>query len=157
TVSLRVGFLSARLTDDGWSATRAPLYWPREGVLDSTADPVSVLSDLDDGDVPQDFPAIEEGPMVALPEEAVPVAFTYNSRPILPLKPAATWSAGRTALRQGNVDVHAPGGTVLSGTPLAPQTEVVLQLDEPLSDSVGVSELDVDLRFVSDDVVLGHQ
>lgn len=160
TVGLvRAGFVAVRLEgDDGVSATREPLYWPVAGELQDVGQPVTTLAAIDDGITPLDFPPVPDGPMALRPAGNEPAAFVFDSRPILALDVATSSALGKTGLDAVDVTVAADGWTVLSGVPLRPGEEVLLQRDEPLGDTVGVSVVDVDLRFSAvDGTPLGHQ
>jgi hypothetical protein len=153
-VSVRAGFLTAWLEGDGGAtATRAPVYWPVDRVVATEDDPVAALDALDDGEVALDFPSVpSDDPLALRPSGAEPTAFTADSRPILTLSPAAD-----AALALVDLTVEADGWSVLDGNPLRADRPVVLQLDAPLGDTVGVSDLDVDLTLRGGDRELGHQ
>jgi hypothetical protein len=161
--AVRVGMREARLDDDGGvSATREPLYWPVERELQSLGEPVAGLSSIDDGEIPLDF----EAPVVPLqsatrPDRAEPAAYVFDSRPLLALTVGEQGALGSSGLDEDEdeveIELAVDGWTVLSGNPLRPGTEVVLQLDEPLGETVGVSALELQLRFELSGAPLGEQ
>jgi hypothetical protein len=96
--------------------------------------------------------------MALRPDQGEPVAFVYDARPILTLQVAqAAGDGGSTGLDQLDVAVTAEGWTVLQGSPLAPGGVVVLQADEPLGDTVGVTTVDLALTFAVGGAPLGDQ
>ncbi|MEZ4241282.1 MAG: hypothetical protein R3F59_35020, partial [Myxococcota bacterium] len=116
------------------------------------------LDAIDDGAAPLDFAAIRPGPMATPPAEGEPAAFVYDARPILTLAVGEhAGDGGATGLDAVDVGLEVDGWTVLQGVPLAPGGAVVLQRDEPLGDTVGVSALSLSLRFTVDGAPLGVQ
>jgi hypothetical protein len=153
TALVRTGFVTAWLDGDGGlTAAREPIYWPGGQELADGSEPVSTLTALDDGAFALDFAAVPEGILPVRPLGAEPAAFRFDSRPILTLDPPLG-----TGLDGVDTAVSVEGWAVLSGVPVRPGTPVVLQRDEPLSDTVGVSQLDLALTFSAGDQVLGEQ
>jgi hypothetical protein len=156
---VRAGFVAAWLEgDEGVTATREPLFWPVARELQDEGEPIAALDAIDDGAVPLDFPAVAPGPMAVRPDGAEPAAFIYDARPILALQVAdVTGDGGPTGLDATEVAVAVDGWTVLEGSPLVPGAAVVLQRDEPLGDTVGVSELTLELALSAGGDPLGVQ
>ena len=158
--AVRPGFTSVALEGDGGvTALRSPLVWPLDGALQDDADPVTAIEALDDGQAPLTFPRVDLSDNMAFrPSAAEPAAFTADSRPLLVLDPAQGSPAlGQTGLELVDIEVVAEGWTPLTGVPLAVGQPVVLQRDEALGTTIGVSELDVEVSFVVDDVPIGAQ
>lgn len=160
--AVRAGFLSARLEDDdGVSAIREPLYWPVEQELQSEGENIAQLFSIDDGEVPIDFAAPEtESPL--RPSQSAdrwsePAAYVFDARPILSLTVAEDSALGGTGLEDADVELVVDGWTVLVGNPLRPGEEVLMQRDEVLGDTVGISELDLSLSFRAGDREIGAQ
>ena len=159
-VAVRAGAIEARLEGDGGvSAVREPLYWPIERELQSEGEEISKIEAIDDGEQPIDFPsAALSGP--TRPSgltRAEPAAFVFDSRPLLSLTIAEESALGGTGLDDIDVDLSVEGFSVLSGNPLRPGGLVLLQRDEPLGETVGVSSLDLVLSFSALGDPLGEQ
>lgn len=153
TLLVRTGFLAAWLDDDdGVTGQREPLYYPASETLAEGAEPVAVLAALDDGVAPLNFPPVPDGMLQRRPLDAEPAAYRYDSRPILTLDPPEG-----TGLDAGDVTLTVEGWTVLSGVPVRPGVPVVLQRDEPLGDTVGVSALDLALVFSAGGAPIAEQ
>lgn len=156
---VRAGFTAAWLEgDDGLTGTREPLYWPLDGALRDAGDPVATLAAIDDGAVPIDFAPLPDATFAVRPAGNEPVAFVYDSRPILTLQVAeVTGERLPTGLDQARIRAVIDGWTALGGDILAPGASLVFQRDAALGDTVGVTTEDLALGFESDGVVFGTQ
>ena len=140
--------------DGGVSATHVPLYWHVSRTVQGTDVPFTQADSLEGphGDAVQlggpadnldHFP--EGGP--------VPVAFTWDSRPILTLALGDTSLLGSSGLLGAGVRVELDGWTAISGADeLDPTVPVVLQSDQALGAGPGTLDEELVLRFVVDDV-----
>jgi hypothetical protein len=153
TVSVvRAAFDTAWAEDDaGVSAERQLLYWAVSGDLQDASEAFAHLDAVDVDGVAQDLPAITED-LIRAPElETEPLAYTWDSRPILTLAVATQTDLGTTGLDTTPIDVHLDGWTVLSGTPLSDGVPVTLQADAPLGDGPGIFSTDLSLVFSATD------
>lgn len=149
---VRPGFVAAWADDDnGTSALREPLFWGADRVLQDSGLPFASLETLDDADGPHDFPPVAADLLRPPDVESEPLAFTWDSRPMLTLDPGSSSVLGDPALHLVDLQLEVDGWTVLSGLPLAVGVPVVLQADAALRDGVGVVEEDLALRFVASD------
>ena len=138
---VRAGVLAAYAEDDdGVTATRVPLYWHQKRHTQDLDDPFVTVEAIDDASGVVVLPAVGEGLNVPATDAAEPVAYPFDSRPIVSLTLGATSTLGAAHL--GDVPLHLsiPGWTVLGDTPLADGAVVTLQKDEPLGTTLGVSE-----------------
>ena len=149
---VRPGFVEVYAEDDeGLTSTRVPLYYPGDGALQDPAYPLAALDAIDDGATAAPFPPVDDemeaGTAIT---DAQPMAYSADSRPLLTLVVANDFhtALGETGLDDVDVSVEVDGWTVVEGNPLAPGGHVVLMADEPLGDTVGVTEDSLDLRFV---------
>jgi hypothetical protein len=99
----------------------------------AAADLPSVHSSLDEA---------EEGP-------AQPMAFTWDSRPILTLVPGESELFAGSGLDLVDIEISVEGWTVLSGSPLAAGVPIVLQKDSALAMGPGVVEESLQLVFTA--------
>ncbi len=132
--SLHAGFDAAWAEDDGGvDALRVPLYWHVARQLQDPAEPFSVLLDpVAGGDLPPVSDDLRNPPTPG--EGAEPLAWRWDSRPLLSLEPVLLEADGL------EIDVQAPGWTVLDGAPLAEGTPLLLQRDAPIAEGLGVHE-----------------
>jgi len=149
TFVVRAAFTEARLVDDdGATSLRVPLYWAADQELQSEAEPISVLADVDDGVLPLDFPAVDLASLVLRPDAAEPAAYRSGDQPILELVPAEVSPAlGPTAIGEVEVYVEASGWINLSGGGLSADEPVVFMREEGLPSTLGVTAEDVVLTF----------
>ena len=146
---VRCGVITAWAEGDGGvSAQRVPLYAYRQQALQDEGAPFVSLSGLeDDSGVPTEFPAPSDELAIWEHDANQPVAFTWDSRPILTLQLGDETVLGSAGLVGADVHLAVSGWSVLSGDLLDPATPVVLQADEPLSDTLGVWDEYLDLVF----------
>lgn len=149
---VRVGFDAVWAEDDGGAtAERLDLYWHGAKALQDWTAPFSAIDALED----------EEGRALDLPSVTVelasptagaaePVAYTWDSRPVLTLRVGESLSIPALGLDETDVRVKAEGWTVLAGSPLRPGAPVTIQRDAALAEGVGIVEEDVKLTFVVD-------
>lgn len=144
---VRPGFSEARWADDGGAlAHREPLYWRGGQVLQDVAAAVATTTSVDA------FPDVSADIIWAPTDgSGEPVAYRYDSRPILELSVPTATDLGATGLEDAVVEVAVDGWTALDGARLEPGGTVRLQLDGELSDSVGVTETDLLLSFAAVD------
>ncbi len=148
---VRCGAISAWAEGDGGvSATHVPLYWHMSRTVQGDDLPFTQAASLED----------EEGEPVQLPGPgddldffvegaAQPVAFTWDSRPILTLALGDSTVLGSSGLAGAGVRLEVDGWSAISGAEdLEPGTPVVLQADEPLGLGPGVTEETLSLRFL---------
>ena len=149
---VRVGFDAVWAEDDGGAtAERLDLYWHGAKALQDWTAPISTLEGLEDeAGLAADLPSVTvelSGPSEG---SAEPVAYTYDSRPVLTLSVGESTSFPQTGLDTTDVRVKVEGWTVLAGSPLRPGEPVTVQRDAPLAEGVGLIEEDVKLTFVVD-------
>jgi hypothetical protein len=148
---VRAGFSAAYATDDGGATSlRIPLYWHGESRVQEATQAISQLaqSELADG-TPASFPAVSAA--LDVHGEAEPTAWKWDSKPIYAFSVTDVSRYGDTGLAQVDVGLEAEGWTVISGVPIRPGVQVVLQKQEPLSATIGVVEDTIDLRFTAAD------
>ncbi len=147
---VRCGVTSALAEGDGGkTAFRVPLYWYENEYLQDEAQPFVSLEFMEapDGSLAL-FPSPNED-LASLPPGAnQPLAFTWDSRPILTLWLGDDGIFGSSGLPGLGIQVQVPGWTVLSGgTDLDPGVPIVIQADEPVSDALGVIDEDLLIGF----------
>lgn len=155
---VRVGIASVFADgDDGVTAERVPLYWYKSRQLQDAADPVTTIAALDDGAALLSFPAV--GTDLGSADEALaqPVAFPYDSRPILTLLPGTSVAMPASGLDEVEVDVAIDGWEVISGNPMADGVPVVLQKVDALATTPGVVEGELVVRFEAGGKTFGSQ
>jgi hypothetical protein len=136
---VRAGFVEAFAEGDGIISVREPLYFHLSGSLQDDSEPFSRLASIDGPDeTAASFPAVSTD--LGRRAEAEPLAFAYDSRPIVTLVPGESTLLGGNGLENADVNLELDGWTVLSGNPLRVGTPVVLMKDEALSDHVGLIE-----------------
>lgn len=145
--AVRPGFAEARWSDDGGAtAHRELLYWRGDQAVQDAAAPAATTTSV------TAFPDVSAdliwGPTDGSGE---PVAYRYDSRPILELTVPTVTDLGGTGLDDAVVEVAVDGWTALGDARLTPGGTVRLQLDGELSDSLGVTETDLSLTFTAVD------
>ncbi|MFH1469258.1 MAG: hypothetical protein ABIO70_33040 [Pseudomonadota bacterium] len=151
---VRCGVLEAWAEgDEGASATAVPLWWHESGTLQGpevSFTSADALEDAHGAAVELSAPGDELG---RFPEGgAVPVAFTWDSRPILTLQLGDESVLGGAGLAGAGVRLEVEGWEPLAGaTALDPATPVVLQAADPLGAGPGVLEETLHLRYMADD------
>ncbi len=139
--------------DGGTSATHVPLYWHVSQDVQGPELPFQEVATLEDD---QDQPVQLELPgdeLAFMPlGEPLPVAFSWDSRPILTLELGDDTVLGSSGLPGAGVRLELEGWTAISGAEdLDPSVPVVLQADEILGAGPGLLEEELQLRFVVDD------
>lgn len=155
TVNLvRAGVITAWAEGDGGhTASRIPLYWHRGGHLQDVSDPFVSIESLDD----------EEGEPVPFPDPTdeltfyeegsnEPLAFSYDSRPLLTFTLGEDSALGGTGLPVKGLRLEMDGWEQISEeNGLDPAVPVVMQATEPLGSSLGTWTEELELRFVAED------
>ncbi len=145
---VRAGLLAAYAGDDeGSTALRVPLYWHRAGTVQAEASAFSAVSSIDRDGVATSLPAV--GATLGLPAagEGEPLAYRWDSRPILTLTFGEQSELGPANLEGGELSVVAEGWTVLEGGPAA--GTVTLQRDAAVGSTLGVTEETLSVEVVS--------
>lgn len=149
---VRPGLSAARFDDPD----RLPLYWRGGQQLQDAAAPVATSSDV------ERFPEVSED-IVAAPDDGTsePVAYAFDARPQLTLTVPQATDLGGTGLEHATVEVSLEGWAAVGDARMTPGGSVTLQLEEPLSDTVGLTDVDLDLVFYAvdgqDRFEIGHQ
>ncbi len=123
------------------TAERLPLYWSMKRHSQDVAAPFSQVGALDDGGGQRlDLPAL--GASLVLPDDdaAEPLAYTYDSRPILALTLGSTGAFGAANLGEAELHLVVEGWTVLDDTALTDGGTVTLQRNDALGSTLGVTE-----------------
>ncbi|MBK9371764.1 MAG: hypothetical protein IPN01_36660 [Deltaproteobacteria bacterium] len=149
---VRVGFGAAWAEDDGGAtAERLDLYWHGAKSLQDWTEPFSSLDRLEDeDDVALDLPTVTLELNSPTAGAAEPLAYTWDSRPVLTLSLGESSLFPEPGLLATDVHVKISGWTVLDGSPLRPGEPVTIQRDAALGEGVGLIEEDVNLTFVVD-------
>lgn len=140
---VRPGFIQLWAEDDGGlSATRSTLFWRGDRTEQDIGMPVGSIDAIDD------FPAVSDNGVYPPDDGATePVAYSAESRPILVLEVPSQTELGGTGLEHADITVAVEGWSVLDESPLSSGGSLVLQRDEPLGDTVGITEVELALRF----------
>ena len=149
---VRVGFGAVWAEDDGGvTAERLDLYWHGAKSLQDWTEPISSLDSLEDDDgAALDLPSVTVELNSPSAGAAEPVAYTWESRPVLTLSLGESPEIPEPGLLTTDVRVKAEGWTVLTGSPLRPGEPVTIQRDAALGEGVGLIEEEVKLTFVVD-------
>jgi hypothetical protein len=150
---IRLGFDAAWAEDDaGLTSHRIPLTWHQVGQTQDPATAFATLDALEEQGIALDFP--ESTPVLGRPLDgyAQPVAYTWDSLPLI------TVALGETAVvGEQSLSLKVDGWTVLTDGPLAPGQTVTLQRDEPLGIGPGLVDETLRLGFVvTDDQGTAH-
>ena len=139
---VRPGVVAAYAEGDGGiTAERMPLYWSLKRHSQEIAEPFSEVGSIDDEAGHRlDLPALGESLVVPTEGAADPLAYTWDSRPILALTLGAVSALGAPHLADTELRVAIEGWTVLNDVPLADGAIVTLQRNEPLGTTLGVTE-----------------
>lgn len=139
---IRAGVMAAYAEDDaGTTAERLPLYWSMKRHSQAVEDPFSQVASLDDGAGHRvDLPGLGESLLLPDDVAAEPLAYTYDSRPMLALTLGDTGAFGAANLEGAELHVVVTGWTVLDDTALADGGTVTIQRDAPLGTTLGVTE-----------------
>jgi len=149
---VRAAFETAWAEDDeGISADRHLLYWAADAQLQDPAGAFAHLDAIEVDGTAQDLPAVTEDFLRASDGDTEPVAYTWDSRPLLSLAIGTETVLGSTGLDTAEIDVALDGWTVLSGNPLAEGVPVTLQADDALVDGPGILSTALTLRFTTTD------
>lgn len=150
---VRVGLTSAWAEDDGGiTASRVPLYWSGKRHIQDVSAAFASTESIDDvSGVATPLPAV--GTELELPAEsaAEPLAYTYDSRPIVSVSFGSDSHWGAPNVDAATLTVSADGWTVLSDATVAAGGTVTLQKDERLGDTLGVSEAPLVLHVTATD------
>jgi hypothetical protein len=143
---VRAGFVEAYAEDDGIISAREPLYFHRSASLQDVGEPFAAIASIDGpGETAAPFPPVSSD--LGNRASSEPIAFAYDSRPILTLVPGNSEVLGGNGLENADVSLVLEGWTVLSGNPIRVGTPLVLMKDEPLADTVGVIETTLALEL----------
>ena len=151
---VRCGALEAWAEGDGGtSATFVPLWWHQSGTLQGEEVAFTSAASLEDAHgAAVELPAPGEELGVFPDGGAVPVAFTWDSRPILTLRLGDESVLGGSGLAGAGVRLEVEGWDPVAGTTdLDPVNPVVLQAPAPLGAGPGVLEETLQLRYLVDD------
>ena len=150
---VRPGLVAAFGEDDaGATSTRVPLYWHGSRQLQDAAAAFAQVEAIDDASgVRTSLPAVTEE--LAVPEagKAEPLAYRFDSRPILSVQFGATSVLGAANLAGTELHVVADGWTVLDDAALTDGATITLQRDEALGTTVGLSDEIVPISVVATD------
>ena len=149
---VRVGFGAVWAEDDGGAtAERLDLYWSGAKSTQDWTSPISSLVRLEDDDgVALDLPGVTVELNSPTAGAAEPVAYTWDSRPVLTLSLGSSSRFPEPGLSTTDVRVKIDGWTVLAGSPLRSGEPLTIQRDAALGEGVGLVEEDVKLTFVVD-------
>jgi hypothetical protein len=150
---VRAGFTQAFAEDDaGDTSRRVALYWPGDGAMQDVGAPFAVLPTLEsEAGVPLDFqPPSDEMLRLSEARPTQPLAYSFDSLPLITLVAPDVSSLGSTGLDEADIRLDVEGWTVLSQGSVRPGEGVLLQANQPLASGVGVSEVSLELRFVAD-------
>ena len=149
SVVVRAGFIAAWAEDDdGLTATRSTLFWRGDRIEQDQGLPFASVDRI------QDFTPVTEDLLFPPADgETEPVAYTADSRPILVFEVPTQTELGETGLEFVDLTVAADGWSVLDEGPLAPGSSVHLQRDEPLADTVGITDTELQLQFQAEDAL----
>ncbi|MSQ02898.1 MAG: hypothetical protein EXR71_13560 [Myxococcales bacterium] len=150
---IRAGLQNAYAEDDGGTtATRVPLYWSaRRHIQDVDGAFVSVDAIDNTAGAATPLPPVSDNLVVAEADFAQPLAYTFDSRPIIAVQLGDTTSYGAANLTGAELHASVDGWTVLDDAALVDGGVITLQRDEPLSATVGVSEESLGLRVIARD------
>jgi len=144
---VRLGFDQALADDDGGAtSTRIPLTFHASGDLQEAGLPFVELAAIDSEGVAQDFPEPTEVLARLFPDANQPVAYTWDSAPLIDLVVSPEAQVGALT-----VGLEVDGWTVVGGGALAPGGVVTLQRDEVLATGPGVLEETLRLGFTVSD------
>ncbi len=148
---VRAGLVNAYAEDDdGTTATRVPLYWSARRHIQDVDDAFVAVGAVDDSDgAATPLPAVGDNLVLAEDDAAQPLAYTYDSRPILTVQLGDTSNYGAANLIGADLHVVADGWTVLDDAALVDGGMVTLQRDEPLAATLGVTEERLSLAVVA--------
>jgi hypothetical protein len=151
---VRCGVLEAWAEgDDGVSATSVPLWWHASRTLQGEDLPFTQADALEDvHGAPVVLPAPGDE-LEFFPEGgALPVAFTWDSRPLLTLRLGDASVLQTSGLPGAGVRLEVDGWDAVAGaTDLDPATPVVLQAAAAISAGPGVLDETLTVRFLVDD------
>ena len=149
---LRVGLTAAWAEDDdGLTAVRVPLYWSGMRTAQDPTDGIAAVDAMDTAAGATPLPALSESLVRPGSTEAQPVAYTFDSRPILSVQLGAASALGGTNLESATLTVSLPGWTRLDATPIAGGATLTFQRDEPLGSTLGVSEEPLTIEVLAAD------
>ncbi len=150
---VRAGLTAAWAEDDGGTpATRVALYWAQKRHIQDVAAAFSQVGGIDAADgTATALPAL--GDDLTYPTEGTtePLAYPYDSRPIVTVQLGAESAWGPPNLDAVPLDVAAAGWSVLEGSPATDGGTVTLQRDAPLGSTVGVTEEVLTLEVTTTD------
>ncbi|MBN1335014.1 MAG: hypothetical protein JXB39_03540 [Deltaproteobacteria bacterium] len=143
--------------DEGVSAESVALWWYGTRTLQDLAQPFVSLDALEDvREAATVFPEVTSE-LVEEPRHGnLPLAFTWDSRPILTLELGEDTVLGSPGLEGADVSLGIPGWTALAGAEgILPDVPVVLQADAPLAAGPSVVETTLEITFevTGDDAV----
>lgn len=150
---VRPGIVAAYAeADNGITAERVPLYWSLKRHSQAVTEPFSEVGTIDDDAGHRvDLPQLGESLVVPTDGAADPLAYTWDSRPILALTLAAVSTLGTPHLGDTELHLAIEGWTVLDDAPLADGVTVTLQRNEPLGTTLGVTEETLSVQVLAVD------
>lgn len=149
---VRAQFEAALAEGDGVTAVQVPLYWHSTGDLQDLDVPFASLPSIDEG---LDLPGAS-GDLERMPDQQ-PVAFVWDSRPIVTLVPGESTIWGGSGVDAAAIEVEVAGWTTLSGSPLVAGVPVVLQRDAAIANGPGVVEETLAIELVAGEWTIGVQ
>ena len=151
---VRCGVLAAWAEGDlGHSARFVPLWWHGSRTLQGPELAFTQADALEDAHgLPVQLPAPGDELLALVEGAALPVGFTWDSRPLLTLALGDATVLGSSGLPGAGVRLEVEGWQALSGAEaLEPAVPVLLQAQDPLGTGPGVLDEVLRLRFLVDD------
>lgn len=149
---VRCGLVTVYADDDGVTGTRVPMWWHGDDALQDVNAPIASIERMeDDLGAPIPLPAVMDA--AARPTDGLtePVAYVWDSRPILTLVLGDSVVFAGTGLDGVDVGVRVDGWSVVSGVPVRPGDPIVLQKDAAIAETLGVTDLDLPVVFTIED------
>jgi hypothetical protein len=149
---VRAGLSSAWAEDDaGLTSTRVSLYWHGRRHSQDVSTPFASVVDIDTVSGPIPLPGVADSLELAGDDEADPVAYTWDSRPIVTVQLGDQSALGAPNLAAATIDASLAGWTRIDSEPITDGATMTFQRDEPLGETVGVSEEDLVVALTATD------
>ena len=150
---VRPGLVAAYAEDDGGeTALRVPLYWHGAKQLQDATLAFAEVAAIDDArGVRTELPRTTEELDSPEPGLAEPLAYRFDSRPIVSVQLGASSVLGPANLTAADLHLVADGWTVLNEAAVGDGGTVTLQRDESLGSTVGITDEEVVLQVVATD------
>jgi hypothetical protein len=141
---VRAGLVAAWGEDDaGVTATRVPLYWTGRRHSQDVSDAFASVASMDSTSGPVPLPQVAESLELAGDDEADPLAYTFDSRPILTVQLGEESALGEPNLAAAQLEARLAGWTRLDEGPLVEGGTLTFQRDSALGSTLGVTEEDL--------------